>query len=65
MKRLLTMMMAAVLAIGILVPTAVLAEDPVINEKLGVPIVVYGADLSDAEKESVKISLGCCKGSGS
>ena len=34
------------------------AEDPVIDEKLGVPIVVYGADLSDAEKESVKISLG-------
>ncbi len=61
MKRLLTMMMAAVLAIGILVPTAVHAEDPVINEKLGVPIVVYGADLSDAEKESVKISLGVAK----
>ena len=34
------------------------AEDPVIDEKLGVPIVVYGADLSDAEKESVKKSLG-------
>ena len=61
MKRLLTMMMAAVLAIGILVPAAVHAEDPVINEKLGVPIVVYGADLSDAEKESVKISLGVAK----
>ncbi len=61
MKRLLTMMMAAVLAIGILVPAAVHAEDPVINEKLGVPIVVYGANLSDAEKESVKISLGVAK----
>ncbi|MBO0602121.1 DUF1002 domain-containing protein [Sporosarcina sp. E16_3] len=61
MKRLLTMIMVAVLAIGILVPTAVHAEDPVINEKLGVPIVVYGADLSDAEKESVKISLGVAK----
>ena len=58
MKRLLTMMTAAVLALGILVPAAVHAEDPVINEKLGVPIVVYGANLSDAEKESVKTSLG-------
>ncbi len=58
MKRLLTMMMAAVLALGISVPAAVHAEDPVINEKLGVPIVVYGANLSDAEKESVKTSLG-------
>ena len=61
MKRLLTMMMAAVLAIGISVPAAVHAEDPVIDEKLGVPIVVYGANLSDAEKESVKISLGVAK----
>lgn len=58
MKRLLLMMMAAVLAIGISVPAAVHAEDPVINEKLGVPIVVYGANLSDAEKDSVKKSLG-------
>ena len=61
MKRLLAMMMVAVLAIGISVPSAVNAEGPVINEKLGVPIVVYGADLSDTEKESVKISLGVAK----
>ena len=58
MKRLLTTMMAAILAIGILGSETVNAEDPVINEKLGVPIVVYGANLSDAEKESVKESLG-------
>jgi uncharacterized protein YpuA (DUF1002 family) len=58
MKRLLTMLAAAVLAIGVLIPGAVSAEDSVINEKLGVPIVVYGADLSDSEKESVKKSLG-------
>lgn len=32
--------------------------DSVIDEKLGVPIVVYGANLSDAEMESVKKSLG-------
>ena len=61
MKRLLTTMIAAVLAIGILGPTTVSAEDPVINEKLGVPIVVYGGNLSDAEKESVKESLGVAK----
>lgn len=56
MKRLLTMTMAAILALGIFVPGAAYA-DQVINEKLGVPIVVYGANLSDAEKESVKKSL--------
>ena len=37
------------------------AEDSVIDEKLGVPIVVYGANLSDAEKESVKKSLSVAK----
>ncbi|WP_342514241.1 DUF1002 domain-containing protein [Sporosarcina sp. FSL K6-1522] len=56
MKRLLIMMMAAILTLGIVVPGAAHA-DQVINEKLGVPIVVYGANLSDAEKESVKKSL--------
>lgn len=61
MKRLLTMMMAVLLASGILVPGAVHAEDPVIDEKLGVPIVVYGANLSEAEKDSVKTSLGVAK----
>ncbi|NYF25928.1 DUF1002 domain-containing protein [Sporosarcina sp. JAI121] len=58
MKRLLIMMASALLAMGVLVPGTVKAEEPVINEKLGVPIVVYGANLSDAEKESVKNSLG-------
>jgi uncharacterized protein YpuA (DUF1002 family) len=60
-KRLLTMTMAVILAAGILVPGTVNAEEPVIDEKLGVPIVVYGANLSDAEKESVKLSLGVAK----
>ena len=58
MKKLLAMMIAVVLAFGIAIPLTVNAEDPVIDERLGVPIVVYGADLSDAEKESVKKSLG-------
>ena len=39
-----------------LVPGSVYAKKS-IDEKLGAPIVVYGANLSDAEKESVKKSL--------
>ncbi len=61
MKRLLTLMMATVLIVGMLVPETVRAADAVIDEKLGKPIVVYGANLSDAEKESVKLSLGVAK----
>lgn len=56
MKRLLLTMVALILSIGLVVPGTVKA-DSVINEKLGVPIVVYGANLSDEEKESVKKSL--------
>ncbi|MEG0260977.1 MAG: DUF1002 domain-containing protein [Lysinibacillus sp.] len=52
---------ATVLAIGIMTPaTTGLAADnskKAVDEKLGVPIVVYGANLSEAEKESVKKSL--------
>nr|WP_318617902.1 DUF1002 domain-containing protein [Sporosarcina sp. YIM B06819] len=44
--------------VGMLVPGVVHADDAVIDEKLGKPIVVYGASLSDSEKESVKLSLG-------
>ncbi|WP_412177872.1 DUF1002 domain-containing protein [Sporosarcina sp. YIM B06819] len=50
--------MAAVFMVGMLVPGVVHADDAVIDEKLGKPIVVYGASLSDSEKESVKLSLG-------
>ncbi|WP_212391649.1 DUF1002 domain-containing protein [Sporosarcina beigongshangi] len=60
-KRLVTRMLVAVLAVSILAPGFVHADDTVIDEKLGVPIVVYGANLSDAEKESVKASLGVAK----
>lgn len=56
MKRILIIMAAAVLALGIFIPEAVQAEKA-IDEKLGVPIIVYGADLSNTEKESVKQSL--------
>ena len=57
MKRILIMMTAVALVFGFVLPGATHAES-VINEKLGVPIVVYGANLSEAEKESVKKSLG-------
>lgn len=56
MKRILAFITMAVLVFGFLLP-GVTQADGVINEKLGVPIVVYGANLSDAEKESVKKSL--------
>ena len=49
-----------VLACGMMLPVTGYAADQsqkVIDEKLGVPIVVYGANLSEAEKESVKKSL--------
>lgn len=56
MKRFIMTGLAAVLSIGLLTPGAVSAESSV-NEKLGVPIVVYGANLSDDERASVKESL--------
>ncbi len=51
------------LACSLLMPTAALASTggsttgEGINEKFGLPIVVYGADLSEAEKQSVRESL--------
>ena len=54
------MLAVVVLALGMIVPTTGYAADnsqKAIDEKLGVPIVVYGANLSEAEKESVKKSL--------
>ncbi|MFJ8518389.1 DUF1002 domain-containing protein [Lysinibacillus xylanilyticus] len=52
---------ATMLVFGVMAPATVFASDntppKAIDEKLGVPIVVYGANLSEAEKESVKESL--------
>jgi uncharacterized protein YpuA (DUF1002 family) len=45
------------LVIGIASPLTAQADEGVVDERLGVPIVVYGADLSETEKESVKKSL--------
>lgn len=48
-----------VLAIGVIAPTVFAAEGQTkaIDEKLGVPIVVYGANLSEGEKAIVKKAL--------
>ncbi|MDW0110140.1 DUF1002 domain-containing protein [Sporosarcina aquimarina] len=56
MKRKLTGGLALLLSVGLLLPT-VASADSSINEKLGVPIVVYGANLSDDERASVRKSL--------
>ncbi|WP_040225264.1 DUF1002 domain-containing protein [Bhargavaea cecembensis] len=47
---------ALAMAISFVLAPAASAAPPV-DERLGVPIVVYGANLSDAEKASVKVSL--------
>lgn len=56
MKRGIASLLAFIMMVAIIAPAAVSADD-VINEKLGVPIIVYGANLSDSEKASVKESL--------
>lgn len=64
MKRFLQTMMAVVFLTGVFfAPSITLAdsdgstEKEAINEKFGAPIVVYGGNLSEAEKNSVKESL--------
>ncbi|MFD1863697.1 DUF1002 domain-containing protein [Planococcus chinensis] len=55
MKKMISII-TIILAISLLAPQAGSANVG-INEKLGVPIVVYGGNLSDAEKQSVAESL--------
>lgn len=57
MRRFITTLAALLLAVGVLFPQSTKAEKA-IDEKLGVPIVVYGANLSETEKETMKKSLG-------
>lgn len=65
MRRLLHLMLTSVLAAGLMAGSAlpVLAAEgssgdtEVINEKLGVPIVVYGGTLTAAQKEQVRGQL--------
>ncbi|PID22109.1 hypothetical protein CSV61_04420 [Sporosarcina sp. P3] len=56
MKRGLASLLAFMIMFAIIAPASISADE-VINEKLGVPIVVYGSNLSDSEKASVKESL--------
>lgn len=60
MKRKLAIIVSFFLLVGFMLPSVSNANGA-IDEKLGVPIVVYGANLSDAEKESVKKSLNVDK----
>lgn len=60
MKRVLKIGFTFLLALGLFIPNMT-QVNAVVDEKLGVPIVVYGANLSDAEKASVQSSLGVTK----
>ena len=54
------MLLTLLFAVAMMIPTQTLAATgttKAINEKLGVPIVVYGANLSEAEREKVKTAL--------
>ncbi|PIC65078.1 hypothetical protein CSV79_03870 [Sporosarcina sp. P13] len=55
MKKGLAYVLMAILMVGMITPSAF--ANGVINEKLGVPIVVYGANLSDGEKDRVRTDL--------
>lgn len=55
MKKGLAYVLMTLLMVGMITPSAF--ADDVINEKLGVPIVVYGANLSDDEKAAVRTEL--------
>lgn len=59
-RKLVSITCTLLLAVALMVPTNALAADnsqKAINEKLGVPIVVYGANLSESEKATVKDAL--------
>lgn len=59
-QKYVSLMLACVLAVFAVIPMQALAsvsETKAINEKLGVPIVVYGANLSETEREMVKTAL--------
>ncbi|MGB3259610.1 DUF1002 domain-containing protein [Paenisporosarcina sp.] len=63
MKKNIVRFASMLLAASLLLPSGALASTGssssgnAINEKFGMPIVVYGADLTEAEKQSVKDSL--------
>lgn len=57
MKQKLLAFVAVFALIMTMVSTPVASAAKVIDERLGVPIVVYGANLTDAEKQTVKKAL--------
>lgn len=67
MKNKLFRLISFVLVVTLILPAGALASTGSssngdgINEKFGLPIVVYGADLTESEKQSVKESLGVTK----
>ncbi|WP_313891910.1 DUF1002 domain-containing protein [Psychrobacillus sp.] len=69
MKRFLQFFIAGILLIGVTIaPSAAFAdsggdEEEAVNEKFGAPIVVYGGNLDEAQKQSVKDSLKIKDGS--
>jgi uncharacterized protein YpuA (DUF1002 family) len=59
-QKYVSLMLACMLAVFAMIPmqaAASVTDTKVINEKLGVPIVVYGANLSETEREMVKTAL--------
>lgn len=69
MKSKMIQLMLLLMALSLLIPAGALASTGSssngegINEKFGLPIVVYGADLTETEKQSVRESLGVKKDS--
>lgn len=62
MKKNVFRVVSFLLAASLLLPTSTFASsEEGINEKFGMPIVVYGADLTESEKQSVKDSLEVTK----
>lgn len=58
MKKWISIVSAIILSIAFMSPTVLAANtNGVVNEKLGAPVVVYGADLTEDQKASVKESL--------
>ena len=59
-RKYFAMLLTLLFAVATIIPTQTFAATGTtkpINENLGVPIVVYGANLSEAEREAVKTAL--------
>lgn len=56
-KKFLGLLISTMFLMGVILPQSTYATTKAINEQFGVPIVVYGSNLSEAEKETVKKAL--------